>query len=640
MKNLFVHGVIALLSLLASSPSWSEDSWPNTSSTRSLPFGMLGSVDAATATDDTLEALYSLDHFQALPDHPTFYFSAGASDTGTVAAGSAANTLVATAEAWTADQFTGQSVRILTGTGIGQTRKIVENGTTTLTIGNAWSVIPANLDTFDIYSGELVPGVDTNPGTMDAPFRSITQANLLMVDGGPMHRIWDTDRWLTYGATTDWGTDKGLLIPDAKSCVGNEDVCLVDSGIDFTGATRPLFDCLNVTSPIQDGIWQDLRATVQSGWWLVQNFRTENCPNTDTTGQDIIQAGFSGPAARTVFLNIDVPRAQGANNSIYEVHGGMHTAINVTGSFRVGSASDGYVFNLITGDALFISRSRFVTSDVPTTTAKVFVLNPQSQGTSTSSNMTIIGPTLFSAVGATNASQIVAIQTDLSNLNYTSATLTLIDTFLYGASSATGIGIMIEPDYADFLVNLRMFRTTLADNRYSIIGQNQTADPPADGISVRVYGRCVLMDEYPATHSIMTINNTGAAESAWDFNIEGITDDDETANSFFMGTQGNIGDLAGVQALTTPNAGAGFTNFFETGINFDSGAGADGNQFGTPGTTVGQCDDDMECWKACTTQWIEPFTNGLYIPKAVLGAKIVGLSLNTSSASPQNIGAK
>ncbi len=94
-----------------------------------------------------------------------------------------------------------------------------------------------------------------------------------------------------------------------------------------------------------------------------------------------------------------------------------------------------------------------------------------------------------------------------------------------------------------------------------------------------------------------------------------------------------------MQNLATPNDGDGFTNFFETN-SFDSGGGADGDQFGAPGPIIGLCDDDEDCYKACDYPWVETFINGMYINKAVLGTKIIGLQLNTDRTNDANIGAR
>jgi hypothetical protein len=70
-------------------------------------------------------------------------------DAGTaVAAGSSTTTLADTSKAWTTNVFANRAVTITSGTGIGQTGRIVSNTATVLTIATAWAVSP---DATSIY---------------------------------------------------------------------------------------------------------------------------------------------------------------------------------------------------------------------------------------------------------------------------------------------------------------------------------------------------------------------------------------------------------------------------------------------------------------------------------------------------------
>lgn len=68
-------------------------------------------------------------------------FYVGQKDSGT-ATGGDATTLSDTTKNWTTDQFANKVVIIINGTGIGQTRKILSNTATTLTVDRAWTTIP------------------------------------------------------------------------------------------------------------------------------------------------------------------------------------------------------------------------------------------------------------------------------------------------------------------------------------------------------------------------------------------------------------------------------------------------------------------------------------------------------------------
>jgi hypothetical protein len=110
-------------------------------------------------------------------------------DAGTATSG-ASTTITDSAKAWTTNQWTNYVVRILYGTGIGQTRVIASNTATALTVQLAWTTNPDSTSVFAIQA---------NPDT------------LYMVSGGNaailMHNM--DSQVATFGRQIDWGIARG-----------------------------------------------------------------------------------------------------------------------------------------------------------------------------------------------------------------------------------------------------------------------------------------------------------------------------------------------------------------------------------------------------------------------------------------------
>lgn len=77
-----------------------------------------------------------------------FYFATG------TATSSSVNTLVNVSKTWTVNQWTNYIVRIISGTGAGQTRTIASNTNTTLTISVNWAVNPSSDSVYVIDGNE------------------------------------------------------------------------------------------------------------------------------------------------------------------------------------------------------------------------------------------------------------------------------------------------------------------------------------------------------------------------------------------------------------------------------------------------------------------------------------------------------
>ena len=118
------------------------------------------------------------------PDATSRYLILGF-DAGTATAG-AALTLTDSTKAWATNRWANYVVRILAGTGIGQTRIIASNTATALTVQNAWATNPDSTSVFAIH------------GNSDA---------LYLVSGGNaailMHNM--DSQVATFGRQIDWG---------------------------------------------------------------------------------------------------------------------------------------------------------------------------------------------------------------------------------------------------------------------------------------------------------------------------------------------------------------------------------------------------------------------------------------------------
>lgn len=76
----------------------------------------------------------------------------------TAVASATGTTLSVAGTPWAANQWVGKIVKILTGTGAGQHRKVNSNTTSQLTVDHSWAVTPDATSTFEIYDGiELLP---------------------------------------------------------------------------------------------------------------------------------------------------------------------------------------------------------------------------------------------------------------------------------------------------------------------------------------------------------------------------------------------------------------------------------------------------------------------------------------------------
>lgn len=88
-------------------------------------------------------------------------------------------------ESWVINQFAGQIVEITGGTGVGQTRRVVSNTATTLTVSPAWTTTPDTTSDFELNPEVLYGGsnVVTSIGTYEQPLGESREVYVGTSDG-------------------------------------------------------------------------------------------------------------------------------------------------------------------------------------------------------------------------------------------------------------------------------------------------------------------------------------------------------------------------------------------------------------------------------------------------------------------------
>lgn len=111
------------------------------------------------------------------------------------ATGGSTTTLIDNNKNWSIDEFKNHYVRIFSGTGAGQLRKILSNTTNTLT----WTTVGTAPDTTSYY---LIDGFDAGTATAGS--------STTIVDST---KTWEINRWANYSVRITSGTGDGQIIP-------------------------------------------------------------------------------------------------------------------------------------------------------------------------------------------------------------------------------------------------------------------------------------------------------------------------------------------------------------------------------------------------------------------------------------------
>lgn len=134
---------------------------------------------------------------------------------GTATAG-AAKTLTDTNQTWGTNSFAGYTVKIISGTGSGQTKTIASNTATILTVDGNWKTNPDNTSVYEIYLRAMSSTGTATAGTTT----TLTDANA----------AWGINMWAGYTLTIDTGTGS----PQTLTVVSNTATALT-----FATATAP-----------------------------------------------------------------------------------------------------------------------------------------------------------------------------------------------------------------------------------------------------------------------------------------------------------------------------------------------------------------------------------------------------------------
>jgi menaquinone-dependent protoporphyrinogen IX oxidase len=161
--------------------------------------GQVRVVASNTATVLTTTVAWSVN-----PDATSVYsiWSVNTSPVGTATAATA-TTLTDSLKTWVASGFVERNVRIVSGTGLGQTRRITANTATELTVSAAWSVTPDATSVYEILVPKLSIEVDKCSTTMPVTGNStrafstlsgstIVDPGSFMIGDNPGYRNWYT----------------------------------------------------------------------------------------------------------------------------------------------------------------------------------------------------------------------------------------------------------------------------------------------------------------------------------------------------------------------------------------------------------------------------------------------------------------
>lgn len=113
---------------------------------------------------------------------------------GTATAG-AATTLTDSGAAWGTNVFAGHTIKIISGTGSGQTKNIASNTATVITVDGNWKTNPSTDSVYEVYSGANSSSGTATSGTTT----SLTDSNA----------AWGTNQWAGYTLEIDGGTGSG-----------------------------------------------------------------------------------------------------------------------------------------------------------------------------------------------------------------------------------------------------------------------------------------------------------------------------------------------------------------------------------------------------------------------------------------------
>ena len=211
--------------------------------------------------------------------------------------------------------------------------------------------------------GDFPAGDDTNPGTKTLPIKTMELVQTVVSASSRIHVIFDAgDTWINDGdpALSDCWYNNGISTANfdeidsatlsqggielAGNCNDMDAFCILVSGSDFTGRTKPTFDCTDLYFSASI-----FKANASTGWVGFQNLHFTNCPDVDLNQMIVNDA--------TLCTADDVPvgPCSGVGTSV-----GILTGHDVT---RGDVDSHAIWLNIIVDDVIYQSNQAFTSHD-------------------------------------------------------------------------------------------------------------------------------------------------------------------------------------------------------------------------------------------------------------------------------------
>lgn len=607
-----------------------------------LPFGMLGTISAATATDETIAASNFIKDLTAPPVLPVYYFSTGAifSGSGALVTYPTSTTISDTGATFT-DAVLDQSVRITSALGLGQVRKIVARTTNVLTITPAFAVTPAATDAYEVYTGELPPGAGGNPGTKERPLRTISNMATVL-NYGLVDVQLDGDDWVD--VANDFGGATQISFQPAVCRTNSEETCAIIRSMNPDKRATIRFTGIDIANP---GFFVGNTGATKIGWWAVGNLNLIGPDTTAATEGDFFRNAAGDDGVQLLVYNVTCANVSGTATNCYSTHSPDSSAVFLNVEAYQGPASAGPMIGLVGSNFIAIGDREWRNTTVPPSGQTAVFFTAVDTSTLRMS-ATLIGTRIRGVTGMAGvqfgdgAGQALAsvpnwdgyfIQTDLSGFT----------------NSGVTPGACYQPTAGgtNDLVRMHFFRNTCTASSSLLSFLVNFGANPASGISMTADGSCFLTDEILDDTNVggnqcylLKTDTAGALESNINITNSAYNEIDVANPCAVAATASPQNTVAAVQALTTTvntSDAAGYTAFWTNSNNF---ASATPNiAFGGLPTLV-KCDPARtECRApACPLRYDFSFPGSGYVPAAWMGAKIVGVSLNRSGKA--NMGAR
>lgn len=158
-----------------------------------------------------------------------------------------ATTIGDSSETWLSNDFTGKVVEITGGTGVGQTRKVVSNSSTEITVSPAWSVNPDASSDFSVYSERLYGATNnvTSIGVEDPNFLGVQRRVYVGTNNGTDGGGVSILNGMASILTDVYHSDSGLTddLGDTWSGTDADDIVAIDykSSVKAVGSGNSLF---------------------------------------------------------------------------------------------------------------------------------------------------------------------------------------------------------------------------------------------------------------------------------------------------------------------------------------------------------------------------------------------------------------